>query len=461
MPENWKEINKGEFYRSSSADDRTVLVQLGISGFTDDQLKVILSPKLSLEAFPNNIGGIKTKFFSWDFYKTEYQEQNLETLMVDIALTHDDNGAYVVLLQALPEEQDDLYYSIFLRSVDALEPISKNQFEKSTGKKYRSIKEAGTEVLLVVGEMLENEASEIVSDILQSEFGLSTDFIHLEDLDKIDYSGVKLIFFPGGECSKVRLSKKALRKLQLAVKMGMGYIGICCGAFLAAEAITMSNHLNIGHESLGIFPGIAEATGGNSIWPFYINVDHPILANSSFVDRISQVMSMKFVGGTTNIIPSYEGGLQNWRIATIDKPKNEKKLGKRAIITATLFGKGKVFLSGPHPEARADSLALILAATEWILDRSDPMSDQRPFIDAIIPSEGVVDYPFMTSVGSSNDPLGYPLGFIWDFGDSSPKQYRPEAIHIYEKSGLYTVSLTITTGTRQNIQSLKVVIHEH
>ena len=131
VPENWKELNKGEFYRSSSADDRTVLVQLGISGFTDEQLKVILSPKLNLEAFPNSIGGIKTKFFSWDFYKTEYQEQNLETLMVDIALTHDDNGAYVVLLQALPEEHDDLYYSIFLRAVDVLEPLSKNQFKRS------------------------------------------------------------------------------------------------------------------------------------------------------------------------------------------------------------------------------------------------------------------------------------------------------------------------------------------
>jgi len=460
VPEGWKEKSAGEFYRDIFSTDGTVLVQLGVAGLTGEQLLSLLTPKIGLEEFPNSIGGFITNYFSWDLYNAEVQDPKLGSMMVDIALTHTDAGAYIVLLQALPDEYKDLHYSVFLRAVDSLAPVSTNNLEKGRKERQMGIIDKEAEVLLVKGEMLENEASDVVGDILRSELSLSTAFVHLEELDKIDYSGITLIFFPGGDCSRVRLSKKALGKIQKAVASGMGYIGSCCGAFLAVEATTMSNHWNIGGDSFGIFPGLTEATAGNGVWPFYIDVGHPILAKSSFTDSISPVMSMKFVGGMTNIVPSYEKDLQNWKIATLDKPAYGKALGKRVVIAATVFGKGRVFLSGPHPEASEDTHALILAAAEWMSNRLDPMSDQHPFVDADIPLKGFVGYPFRTSAKNSHDPLGFPLGFTWNFGDSSPKQYRPEALHIYELPGRYTVTLIVTTGSRQSIQSKEVVISE-
>jgi hypothetical protein len=171
-------------------------------------------------------------------------------------------------------------------------------------------------------------------------------------------------------------------------------------------------------------------------------------------------MQMRFVGGTTNLAPSYEDGLQNWCVATLDRPAKGGAVGKRAVMTATLFGKGRVFLSGPHPEAQEDTHSILLAAAEWCTHKSDPTSERLPSIVADIPAEGVANQFTLFSAAGSHDPHGYPVGFIWDFGDGSPKQYRPEAIHVYRQPGRYTVTLTVTTGTRYSYKSTEVRIRE-
>jgi hypothetical protein len=135
-------------------------------------------------------------------------------------------------------------------------------------------------------------------------------------------------------------------------------------------------------------------------------------------------------------------------------------VGKRAVMTATLFGNGRVFLSGPHPEARTDTRPLLLAAAEWCTHRSDPASDPFPVVKADLPAEGTVNQFYICSAAGSHDPEGNPIGFIWDFGDRSPRQYRPEAIHIYRNPGEYTVTLTVTTGSRHSQHSTEVSIVE-
>ena len=49
--------------------------------------------------------------------------------------------------------------------------------------------------------------------------------------------------------------------------------------------------------------------------------------------------------------------------------------------------------------------------------------------------------------------------YTWEFGDGSPKQHRPEAIHIYEQPGEYTIALTVSTGTRHSTQSKALCVH--
>jgi hypothetical protein len=67
--------------------------------------------------------------------------------------------------------------------------------------------------------------------------------------------------------------------------------------------------------------------------------------------------------------------------------------------------------------------------------RGAPETDQSPIRVAHVPTEGLANRFFIVSAAGSHDPHGYPVGLIWDFGDASPQQYRPEAIHIYAESG--------------------------
>jgi len=66
------------------------------------------------------------------------------------------------------------------------------------------------------------------------------------------------------------------------------------------------------------------------------------------------MMRLKFVGGTSNLLPSYAAGLANWRVATLDDPSAGAPGGERAAMTATVFGKGRVFLSGAHSRSSSD-----------------------------------------------------------------------------------------------------------
>lgn len=144
--------------------------------------------------------------------------------------------------------------------------ISK-QVKKRAGEPQKTFDDVGAEVLLVKGKKLENDASDVVARLLQTELGLRTAFVELEALDQVDLQGVKLIYFPGGEMASIRLSEKASQRVRWAVAAGTGYIGTCAGAFLAAEAVTSAAHIRLQEEScpFGIFPGLAEWRGGEGM----------------------------------------------------------------------------------------------------------------------------------------------------------------------------------------------------
>jgi len=460
VPQGWVEKRPGEFGRAMSETDPTFLVQAGVPGATVDLVTSLLLPKLGLEDLPERAGRVENLRLSWDLYTVARQDPEVGKMVVDMALAQGDAGVYVVLLGATPDEYADMHYAVFMRTVDALVPTSVQEASKRVGEPQETVNIAGAEVLLLKGEKLENEASDAVARLLQTRLGLSTAFVELDALDQVDFQGARLIYFPGGESASLHLSEKTAQHMRRAVAAGTGYIGTCAGAFLAAEAVTTAPHIYLqgGSCPLGIFPGLAEWGGGEGTWPFYIGVRHPIVANSSVADDIAPVMRMRFAGGTSNLVPSYANELQNWRVATFDGPPNGTPAGRRAAMTATVFGKGRVFLSGPHPEAQENTHALLVAAAEWCTGRSDPVSDQPPIVVAEVPPEGVAGRFLACSAAGSHDPLGYPVGFIWDFGDGSAKQHRPEAMHIYEKPGTYTVALTVTTGTRRNTRSVQVSI---
>jgi glutamine amidotransferase-like uncharacterized protein len=458
-PAGWIEKELGQFGRGASETDPTFLVQLGVPGATVDLVTSLLLPKIGLETLPPRAGRIENEKLSWDLYALERHDPEAGRTKGDLAFAQGDAGVYVVLFGTKPDEYDELHYAVFLRVVDGLTPLSAEEKELRTDKTQETSVDARAEVLLIKGEKLENEASKLAARLFQAELNLSTAFV---DLDVLDFQDVKLIYFPGGEAASIRPSEKALRRVRQAVATGAGYMGTCAGAFIAVEAMTTASHIRLGTDSysFGIFPGMAEWGGGEGTWPFYVDVRHPIVANSSVADDLAPVMEMRFVGSTSNLLPTYADELQNWRVVTLDKPSDGAPTGKRAVMTATVFGKGRVFLSGPHPEAQENTHSLLLAAAEWCTGKSDPVSSASPAVVADIPAEGIANRFLICSAAGSHHPHRYPVGFIWDFGDGSPRQYRAEAIHIYEKPGTYTITLTVTTGTRHSVKSAQVSIRE-
>jgi putative intracellular protease/amidase len=450
VPEGWIEKEPGQFGRGASETDPTFLVQIGVPGATVELVTQLLLPKISLESLPPSAGRFENARLGWDLYAVERQDPDAGLMRTDLAFAQGETGAYVVLFGTTPDEYDELHYSVFLRAIDAFTPLSAEEGGPRKKRAHETTGDVRAEVLLLVGENLENEASERVADLLQSKLGLRTAFVGLDALERVDFQDVKLIYLPGGEAASIRPSEAALRRVRQAVAAGTGYVGTCAGAFLAAEATTTAPHVRLGKESyaFGIFPGLAEWGGGEGTWPFYLDLRHPLVARSSYADEIAPVMRMRFVGGTSNLLPSHAAALGPWRVATLDPPTGEGATGNRAAMTATVFGKGRVFLSGPHPEAQEETYPLLLAAAEWCAGLSDAADGPPPRVVAEIPAEGIVGRFLPCSAAGSRDPQGYPIGYTWDFGDGSPRQHRPEAIHIYETPGDYTITLTVSTGTR-------------
>jgi glutamine amidotransferase-like uncharacterized protein len=459
-PSGWTEKNPGEFSRGESPSDPTFLVQQEVPGATSDLVMGLLAPKLGLETAPESVGGITNASLSWELFSGEGARPDVGTTKLDIALAEANGRVYLVLMGTRPDEYADLHYGGFLRVVDTLTPAAAAAGERHAGASETAVEDFTAQVLLIKGEQLENDASEAVARLLNAELGFSTAFVDLDALDKVDYQDVKLIYFPGGDCASIRISATAARRVREAVAAGTGYIGTCCGAFLAAEATAAASHIRLAGDGFGAFPGLAEWGGGEGTWPFFVDTDNPIVSNSSFADRISPKMRMRFVGGTSNLQPSYAEGLQNWMVATLENPLERTSGGRRAVMTATLYGKGRVFLTGAHPEAQGTTQSLVLAAAEWCTGVSEPQDGPPPVIVSEIPAEGIAGRFFAVSAVGSRDPHGYPIGFIWDFGDGSPKQYRPEAIHIFERPGTFSVVLTVTTGNRNSTQTAEITIRE-
>jgi len=451
VPDGWSAERPGELERRASEEDRTSLVLMQIPGVSVAKLEGLLLPRLGLQALPEPTGSLTTRHLAWELYACELDGGQA---MVDLAMADGERGGCFVLLSTTLDEYEALHYTVYLRVVEAFAPLITQKEERASV----TVEEASADVLVIAGEHVENEASQAIANLLGAELGLSAALVDFEGLGRADLQRAKLIVCPGGEAASIQVPERVANLVRDAVANGTGYIGICCGAFLASESSTMANHWQIGGNAFGIMPGVAEAAGGEGVWPFYLDLGHPVLANASVADRISAVTHMRFVGGTTDIRPSYAEGWQHWRVASLDEPGEGEVLGRRTVMTTTLFGRGRVYLSGPHPEARQETHPILIAAAEWCTGRSDPESDERPQVQAQIPARGNAGRPVACSAVGSTDPLGYPLGYTWDYGDGSPRQHRPEAIHVYGAAGRYTVSLTVTTGTRESVVSREMVV---
>lgn len=143
---------------------------------------------------------------------------------------------------------------------------------------------------------------------------------------------------PGGKSTKAyEAITPTLREALIAfVKNGGGYVGFCAGAFITTDEIGTT-----GKKGFGIFPGRTAPLGTGS--------------HFETVNWEGKTRGIYFEGGPYmyNMPPSVEV------TAVYDD-------GKTIASARTTFGNGRVYITGPHPEA-----------PEWWLENEDADGSDR------------------------------------------------------------------------------------
>jgi len=172
---------------------------------------------------------------------------------------------------------------------------------------------------------------------------VSAEFINDNGLE-----GFHILCIPGGDMYDYAqdISAKGKENIKAFVRNGGGYIGICGGAYFAAEKVFWRGS-QLAMTSLGLFAGIA--TGPiNEIMPYpnytmckvnIVNYVHPITqseGNSEIMLYYWGPALMPNADANVTILGSYDEGNQT------------------TILTFEYF-QGRVFLIGTHPEIEEDS----------------------------------------------------------------------------------------------------------
>jgi len=310
------------------------------------------------------------------------------------------------------------------------------------------------DAVVVKGPALNGTSSDSVARILSDRYGWSVGVLRLGALGRYDFSGVKLLYFPGGKYLDIHLPPNGKANIRHAVSQGMGWIGSCAGSLIAAE-YTQSG------GAIGLFPGLQRYGSIEGNRTFSFDVKHPIVANSRAAERITPELEMHVNEGPSDYILNKlaESGVKKWVVA------RHKEGKRRPAVVAVLFGKGRVLITTAHPERPqymppeiAKAPQVIEMAAEWCAGMSDPTGNKPPTVQMEAPASGTPRQTLYFSAVGSKDPEGYPLGFIWDFGHDTPQAMTPLAWHSYIKPGVYTVTLTVTDGRRHTIKQQTVRI---
>ncbi len=306
--------------------------------------------------------------------------------------------------------------------------------------------------VILTGSPLNPDSYNTVKKILETQLDCYVMEISLEtdEIATADLTNVEFLYWAGGPYFKFNPSEAAAENIRKAVARGMGYFGTCGGSLIAVETTPSSRE-----NQLGLFPGHHPFGSGRGMRTYEMNLAHPVLKYSSLADSFAVYESIHYNGGGSDFKPSVPG-LVNWVVAN-------DTIRKTPALTATIYGRGRVFLSVAHPERSfiPGTWKFVQIAAEWCLGRSEPVNNQAPVSKTNILKSGKKNQALSFSAEGSNDPEGYPIGFIWDFGDGSDISYRPVEKHTYLSKGKYTVTLTVTDGTKETRVTKKVTIRSN
>lgn len=166
---------------------------------------------------------------------------------------------------------------------------------------------------------------------LAVELGMNVRYVDSSSMNLKALAQAKVWIQPGGEALDVltTVNTTHMRSLREWVSRGGSYIGLCAGAFLADSTVDDANTI----AGIGLIPG--------TTYDYLPTKDSTVLP----ISWANRVQMMYFQAGPAfRIKPGYEQSVQ----VLARYPD-----GTPAAIQFR-YGKGKVILSGPHPEATPD-----------------------------------------------------------------------------------------------------------
>ena len=202
---------------------------------------------------------------------------------------------------------------------------------------------------------------ENVSKAVASIPGSTVQILGAEEVGAFDHSAFDVIVFPGGSGSKqsAAIGEAGKANVLKFVGDGGGYVGICAGAYLACSGF-----------SWGL--GVINAKTVSSKWRRGTdNVDaemaesgQPLFGEASGLFRVRYVNGPIIQPDSKPELPAYQPvALFRSEVAENGSPVGAMIDSPAAAIST--FGKGRVFVSSPHPEATPGLDQLIPRALLW------------------------------------------------------------------------------------------------
>ena len=297
-------------------------------------------------------------------------------------------------------------------------------------------------------------ANYTVTSILRFSPEYDVTFLDAADFRKGELSKFDLLLQPGGGSTTQykTLGEKGAAAIADFVRGGGAYYGICAGAFLATQR-TSGDRPRIGlcpfrndvpEHYRGWGPVVVRLTDeGHEIFP------GNMLRNMIYWGGPVLVPGDPVEDSDVKVFGRYDGRLVN---TCSSKPVKEM-YGKAAFVGGRV-GKGKIFLSCPHPEKNESNRDIVLGILEYLTGVRPTVTDRekrRGSINVLFKTgrtkeaagfyldDLIVDSRFFTRSGSSVDPNALAHVDAIIFASCNPDEITPAVVRFAERGGKVVV----------------------
>lgn len=142
--------------------------------------------------------------------------------------------------------------------------------------------------------------------------------------------------------------------------------------------------------------------------------------------------------------------------------------GDGSLSDWSLFVDANTTISSSHTWSNTSSYSIYVIAQDerglnssWSIPLNITVSElntseEPPLVDIKAPDNGYVNQTILFNASSSIDPDRVIISYTWDFGDGATETGKTPT-HSYNKSGIYTVILTVTDNTGKTYSKTFIV----